>query len=219
MPFSSVIASSKGGESVSNTTDHPITVSTHASGDRLFLFFVKDGITTPSANPADQGWTESFEKAASAHVMWGGWIDADASNETANFTTDNQRSAYVCFTFEPGVSTFAVAPPLFPTAGAGNSTDPNPPSIASGAIESLAIAICSWNGTNTVTSWPTNWDTDQDQEDSSDVGLGWGTDTTTDDPVNPGDFAIATMEWIAQTVLIPPAAATGIEIFRRRLEL
>lgn len=204
-----------GGIGANATTAAPALGGTASAGDLYIAHVGQDGAgtftwTSPAVELKDQALTGGVNTVA--------YLIA-AGGETAMprvTSTVTERWEWAVWRFPAGEWN-GTTPPEINTGVTGSSTTPNPgsstPSWGS-ETNNIWLALCARDDSvaNTITAYPTNYDTAQaDKNDiTSALNVGGAVRIATGSSEDPGAFTIsATETWIAYTVAIRPAAAGG----------
>lgn len=201
------------GTQATATTSHTITFDTSpTSGDLLLLgivFYDETAVSTLS------GWTKLFSydiDASSAESIFEIWYrGSDGTEGTSDtLTTDvSTKSAYSFYRFSSAsLKTSNYGSPVRGSSG----TDPDPPPLDSSLTsfdDFYQVPFAAWVGDFTVSSYPTNYTTDQQYaatSGGSDCGIGSAKRLLTSDE-DPSTFTLSsTTKWAAATLVVEYSA-------------
>jgi hypothetical protein len=207
--FPAVQATNTSGHS-SNVTSHTVNLPTGINaGDLLIVFFSCDGNETVTW-PTVDGWASIFNQT-NANTLDIGYKIADGTEGSTITvgTGTTEQSAHISYRITGHDS--AQAPEA--SAGAtGNSTSPNPDSLAptGGAKDYLWIAVEGNDQGDAASAYPTNYTNGQ----TNNIGTNNGANVAVArralnaSSEDPGTFTIPSEEWIACTVAVHPVPPT-----------
>ena len=195
------IAASTSGFTTSNATSTSITVpSGTQAGDLMVLLISKDGTGT-FTTPSD--WTQLVNAGSSAQAV--GIFYRQLSASLSNFTIAHasEMTAWILLRIPNGDI------PTVSSAATGNSTTPNPPSLASSfaaGTEIMWLAFAGWDYNRTCSAYPTTFTDNRLTSNSTATGgsgVAMATLESTTSPQDPSTFTIsATDTWQAYTLAI-----------------
>ena len=213
-----VISSNATGVSTAATTTWQVTLPTGlTSGDLLLVYtfaYNTGGAITQTA-PASLGMTQLFQTQftnGANFLNLATWYKVATGGEiSANWTLTNSWFAYQ--TYRIGADTF-YGIPVVGTSATGSATNPDPPSLTSGfgAVPTLWFSLTGCE-TSAITNAPTNYG---NLLTNATAG-GWATigsaprfyTSASDDP---GIFAPAELNWIANTIAIEALKVTELSV-------
>jgi hypothetical protein len=192
------------GRDAANATTRPAsltTLGTIVAGDRLVAAVISDGIPVIDIT----GWTKKAQENEGTSQVSGAWFELPAvgGETSATITTDaSEQVAWVIWLIKDGGA-------IEVGDASGNSTNADPPSVvySGGSIKGLALAVAGWDQHGAITAIPAGYDA-QLTVPSQSAGapqlcsceLFAETDT-----FNPGAFTSAAEQWVAATIIVPPA--------------
>lgn len=176
-------------------------LGTIVAGEKLIAVVISDGIPVIDM----PGWTKLGQENEATSQVSGAWfhLTAAGGETAATITTDaSEQVAWEIWRLQ-GAGT-----PEFADTN-GNSTNADPPSkvYSGGSIKGLVIAAAGWDQPGAITGFPASYDAQVTVPSQSATApqlccceLFAETDT-----FNPGAFTSATEQWVAATIVIPPA--------------
>jgi hypothetical protein len=202
-------------ETVSETS--PVTVNMPTdidAGDLLVAYIAADANDTVAAGGAE-GWTsiEDTSNGSAVRLKIFAKIAAGSDALTLTVGSSNDTATYVQRITNHGVSNVSSDIELG-TAATGTSATPDPPSKTPSSSKAWLVVACnaSDDDDNVTPFAPTGYvplaQTESAGTATSSMMQVACDVQTTGSAIDPGAFALAsTEEWVAQTLLIPPASA------------
>jgi hypothetical protein len=187
-----------------------------AAGDTLIILITLDStptLTTPS------GWSLLTPVGSNLDVLgiYTRVSDGTEGGTTVNVASSNsQEGCAQAWRIANGSTVFST------TMTTGSSTTPDPPNLAPGIGTRdflwIAAMCCDNDSAGTITSFPTNYASNQTDTVTSAGSatlptLGAAARTLTASSENPGTFTIASDGWVAATVAVAPFFS--IPVFQR----
>lgn len=225
MAFPTIAATSQGNDAV-NTTNHTVNLPTGiASGHLLLIFMGMDGNTSITW-PAGWSILATDTNAGGDGTLSVAYRIADGSEGSSISVTTaaSEAGSYICWRVTGWHGT---TPPEAGTPATGTSTTPDPPSVTAswGSADNLFIAVTVWGSSSTnISGYPTNYSVSQmtDGASNSNIGAialaGRELAAASDDP---GTFSIISTAWVANTIVVRPAAgggSTAVPVFVHHLK-
>jgi len=206
----------------SNVTTHTLTFPTPITAgatliDAISLGDDNNNTVWPSTGTVFNKLFETTNVAgADDMTLSGAWAEADGTEDGGTFdvTVDGgEKSFSVCKSLT-GAADPDTSPPEVGTAATGQSDSPNPPSLTpTGGPKDFFYFACSSAVLDTFTGFPTGYGNTGSGGSGSaggDAALGYAdkgtTGSSSDDPAV---FTLTSVNWIAQTFGVHPAAADG----------
>lgn len=200
--------------SATPTLDFGFTAS---AGDLIICLAGKDGngtVTWPGS------WVEIKDAAHTGGVAFIAYLIA-AGGETSVVPTATVSERWeVIFVRIPTGEWHGTTAPEISTGATGSGTSPDPDSLSPswGAVaNTIAIATCFRDDSvaNTVTGWPTGYDDNQTDINStaSAQNVACAIDFVNSTSIDPGAFTISASEtWAAYTIAVRPVASSGTTV-------
>jgi len=203
-----------------NVTSHVINMPPGINaGDLLVCIFGNDSASATITFAGD--WTEIFENGSFGCTLGIAYKNAAGSDTLTVTTSTAQQSASVVYRISGNVDPSTQAPEVSVGATA-QSVNPDPDSLTptGGAKDYLYFAVHTHNGDRVTTAFPTNYDGDQQQIETTGAGNGPISLATASRDLNaasddPGTFTFAggSTGWNAATIAIHPPVETTAEAF------
>lgn len=208
------VSSTNTSSEVSNVTSHTVNLpASISSGDLLIVFFSCDAVETTTW-PSSNAWYDGVlvDEVGFNHTCDVVYRIADGTEgSTITVTTGTaEQSEHISYRITAWHGT---TPPEAVDDGGVQTNQPDPPSLTPswGSGDTLWIAGQTNNdGTSTVTTWPTNYTSNQLNPGSGvgSVAVGVATRENATSSENPSAFTItATEHAVAFTIAVRPAAA------------
>lgn len=216
MAFPSVRSSTSSQHTSAGTTHTVNLPATIVSGDLLIILFGTPGNTLGSLSAT--GWTAPSPSSGTARMGFLYRVADGSEGSTVTVTTNSsEKSAHITYAVQNAGTFSAVANDTYFLSNAGSANaNPDPPSISpsAGSGDYLWIAAENNAGTDTVSSYPANYGSDQLNQASGGTGgastkcvIGAATRQLTATTEDPGTFTItASQLWCTATLSIPPGA-------------
>jgi hypothetical protein len=204
---------------LASTTHNATMPGTVNSGDLLLISAAIYGGNQGSSSVAASGWVELEELNDSNRIKLSTYYKfADGSEDGTSVDVATTNSVQAVLTVCRITGAHASQAPEKGTAATSAgvpSTTPNPPTVTAswGGEDNLFLASYAMqNGTAAASGFPTNY-TNQDTDWSGNVSNPSSGGVASRELANatddPGTFTTVNEDWIAQTVVIRPAAAAG----------
>jgi hypothetical protein len=202
-------------ETVSETSPVTVNMPTDVdAGDLLVAYIAADANDTVAAG-GGEGWTSIEDTSNGSAVRLKIFAKVAAGSDALTLTvgSSNDTATYVQRITNHGVSNVSSDIELG-TAATGTSAIPDPPSKTPSSSKTWLVVACnaSDDDDNVTPFAPTGYvplaQTESAATTSSSMMQVACDVQTTGSAINPGAFALAASEeWVAQTLLIPPASA------------
>lgn len=211
MAFASVAATNQGNDTV-NSTSHTVNLpSGIASGHLLIVAISMDGNTTLTwpagwttlSGPTNSGGDGTLEVRYRV-------ADGTEGSSISITTAASEACSYITWRITGWHGTSA---PEAGTPGTGSTANPDPPSVTAswGSDDNLFLVILGWGASNlNISGYPSNYSDNQITDAANNGGIGGiaaATRNLASDTDNPGTFTLGATTWVANTIVIRPAAA------------
>ncbi len=205
----STSSDNSGGNQTSTSITMPSGVTT---GDLLIVFFTKDGSASPTGITGT-GWTTINSSDPGFVNMRIYWKVADGS-DTLTVNHANEATAYVVYRISghDADNTDVADREL----NIGYSPNPDPPLLNPvdwDTEDTLWISVFNWNGDRSVSSWPTNYSSNQVTDryaNSQGTGIAVSTYESASASQDPSTASIGSAEfWGAITLAVRPEQGGG----------
>lgn len=191
----------------------PSTAGDIEPGDLILRITGMDG--APSVTP-DGGQTVLFSGARAATtptlVILAEVADGSEEGEVAGWTAGAaERGASGCFVIRDWSGT--IGDIVVSSSAEGNDAAPNSPSVSGVSADNLFVSVMAKDGSGFITGVPTNYTHETggfSAGSGSGAGYGVGFRQLAAASDDPDAFAQPAEEWIAVTLLIPPAAGADV---------
>ena len=209
-----------------NTSNEAGAVNNHTvslpagiqAGETLLVFFGNDGSSAGVGWPA--GWNEIFEvlhgtASLTLAIAWRKATGGEGGTITVT-TGDARQSAHASYRISGAIDPSVTAPEVS-TGADGLNANPDPDSLTAsgGSKEYLWIVVEGNDRFQTVSAYPTNYDSNQLNSVSAGIGgvsVGVASDEVETDTQDPGTFTISGSEqWIACTVAVYPTPPVNFD--------
>jgi hypothetical protein len=182
------------------------------------MAFDEDPTITWDQVSAGSGWVEKWDVAVGTAFRGICWVKlADGTEDGVELSIgmgEEQQGGVVAIAYQDWKGDLSGV--TAGTAASGTSTAPDPASVTApgGSADNVFLAVSESDSSDDVTAFPTDYDLDQIHRNaggSSAATLGLAARNLVSATDDPGVFALSGIEeWVANTLVIEPAAAGGI---------
>jgi hypothetical protein len=217
MAFPQIVGTALSFRNSNSTSDSVTLPGSIASGDLIIVFHMKDGVGT-NTRTFPSPWVEIRDAVVSggtASIGVAYLIASGGETSVTVTTTKNERFTAIAIRIS-AASWHGTTPPEISSGAVGASANPNPDSVTAswGSADNLFIAFFGQDNGSTVSSWPTNYDSNQlstwaNNNGGSSAHGAIATDEVASATQNPGTFTMTSEQWWAGTVVVRPAAGAS----------